>query len=79
MRNWLWILFLLYVPLAVGGNPGNEVTIVLDFDQPYSDRSLAEMEREAGAVLKKSVSPSIGKQSNRSRLTLNSSLCSFSR
>lgn len=53
MRNWLWILFLLYVPLAVGGNPGNEVTIVLDFDQPYSDRSLSEMEREAGAVLKK--------------------------
>ncbi len=33
-------------------SPGNEVTVVLNFDQPYSDLSLAEMEREAGAALK---------------------------
>ena len=42
----------IYAPLAVSGNSYKEVTVVLDFDQPYSALSLAEMEREAGAALK---------------------------
>jgi hypothetical protein len=47
-----WIVLFLCAPVTWSGNPANEVTVVLDFDQPYSNLSLAEMEREAGAVLR---------------------------
>ena len=37
---------------ALCANANGPVTVVLEFDQPYSDLSLAEMEHEAAAVLK---------------------------
>lgn len=46
------LLLFISAPLAFGGKPANEATVILDFDQPYSNLSLIEMEREAGAVLK---------------------------
>jgi hypothetical protein len=52
MLNRIQMLLFVCAPLALGGNPADEVTVVLDFDQPYSQLSLGEMEREAGAALK---------------------------
>jgi hypothetical protein len=37
---------------AICGSLNSPITVVLDFDQPYSNLSLAEMEREASSVLK---------------------------
>lgn len=47
-----WICILSFSLPALCANSHNPVTVVLEFDQPYSDVSVAEMEREAGAVLK---------------------------
>lgn len=46
------LLLFIFAPLGFGVKLANEATVILDFDQPYSNLSLAEMEREAGAVLK---------------------------
>ncbi len=48
-----WICLLSCISPALCGNPHNPVTVVLEFDQPYSDVSVSEMEREAAAVLKR--------------------------
>ncbi len=47
-----WICLLSWSLPAFCGNPNSPVTVVLEFDQPYSNISVAEMEREANAVLK---------------------------
>lgn len=47
-----WICLLSCSLPALCANPHDPVTVVLEFDQPYSDVSVAEMEREATAVLK---------------------------
>ena len=52
MLKRFWILLLLSSAPAVGGSPNSPVTVVLKFDQPYSNLSLSEMEREASAALK---------------------------
>jgi hypothetical protein len=52
MLKRLWILLLACFAPVVGGGPNSPVTVILSFDQPHSDISLSEMEREASAVLK---------------------------
>ena len=47
-----WICLLSCSLPALCANPHDPVTVVLEFDHPYSDVSVSEMEREAGAVLK---------------------------
>jgi hypothetical protein len=52
MNKRFWLLLLAISTPSLGGNPNSPVTVLLDFDQPYSSLSLAEMEREASAALK---------------------------
>jgi hypothetical protein len=47
-----WICLLSFSLPALCGNPHGPVTVLLEFDQPYSDVSVSEMEREAASVLK---------------------------
>jgi hypothetical protein len=52
MLKRFWTLVLLYSAPCFGGSPNSPVTVVLKFDQPYSNLSLSEMEREASAALR---------------------------